>query len=287
MPALLVTLRFLHGPRTTRVQPAKTQPTTLVSQGTFSIFHSPRPPGTPSDAADALAHPPRPDGRRRRGRVAGCSSAAWPPPRAPVRRGRRCADAGSSAGNRRLAVAGTAARRSAPAGRRSCRRFAAARSSRFARRPPESASRRSRPSMMIRSSCVQAAFPDAVDDDARFRCSVKWLAFGLVQPRSPPIPSRPQPQCAQTRIYYGQLRCAGIRLPQARLRSLGALQLPCSHTTCVSSGAAFSCPSSPRRCPLRMAAKRVPRGRAVLRRGVYRAAATRSSRKSRELRAHK
>ena len=43
----------------------------------------------------------------------------------------------------------------------------------------------------------------------------------------------------------------------------------------------FSCPSSPRRCPLRMAAKRVPRGRAVLRRGVDRAAATRSRRGSR------
>ena len=73
-------------------------------------------------------------------------------------------------------------------------------------------------------ACVQAAFPDAVDDDARFSCSVKWLAFGLVQPCSPPIPSRPQPQCAQTRIYYGQLRCAAQLVDPTSSGSLALLR---------------------------------------------------------------
>ena len=68
------------------------------------------------ESPDARASPA--SGRR------GCQ-----PPRAPVCFGRRCADAGSSsAGNKRLAVAGASARRTAPAGRRCCRRFAAARS---------------------------------------------------------------------------------------------------------------------------------------------------------------
>ena len=47
------------------------------------------------------------------------------------------------------------------------------------------------PQLHRKLACVLTAFAvsKAVDDDARFRCSVKWLAFGLAQPCSPPIPS--------------------------------------------------------------------------------------------------